>query len=432
VFSQAHAAELIQVDSLISSEAAMWLLSHQTKDGSFANIGRVIHSDMMGGNGDDPKSGDLALTAFVTTALLEARSAGLSGGMQDEALQAGLAYLQTKLQEATGLTHYATVLSLHALTLAHTQGLGETVVGGSAVGMLQELAVRDGTFTHWAPRGEKKGIKSDEGGKEVRRRFTVAEASGPEVEMTGYALHAMVLAEEGLAEGLPAVRWLLAERSDTGGWKSTQDTIVALEGLAAYAAEVSADPPQMDITVGSRKLMLAADNADVVQHVELSPGEEVAIRAQGSGMAVLTVTTAWHTSASPDAPALELAGEVAVNKAGGLESRVTLTRSEGPTQSGMMVAEIGMFSGYVATSASVAALNAACGGVVKRVETAPDGRVVVYLDALPVGKACELGVELEQEVRVDNIQAVPVEAYYYYTPDRRGSALMQPPVELSK
>lgn len=207
----------------------MWLLSHQARNGSFASVGRVIHADMMGGVGDDPASGEAALTAFVATALLEARSAGLAGSMADAPLALALNYLQATLQETDTLSHYASVLAVHTLTLAHTQGLGDTLAGTGAIELLQSLALRNGTFVHWAPRspedskhGAPEAHNAEDAAPARRAAYTVAQASGPEVEMTGYGLHTLVLAEQGLAEGLPVVRWLLSERSDTGGWKSTQ------------------------------------------------------------------------------------------------------------------------------------------------------------------------------------------------------------------
>jgi len=433
VFAQAHGSGLVEVDADIASDAATWLLAHQAKNGSFASVGRVIHGDMMGGVGEDPASGEVGLTAFVATALLEARAAGLVGNLADEPLSSSLAYLQARLQQATAMSNYASVLSVHSLTLAHTQGLGDPLMAAGVTDLLRSLAVVDGEFTHWAPRAKPSDApKVEDEGKPARRAYSVADASGPEVEMTGYALHALVLAEQGLEEGLPSVRWLLSERSDTGGWKSTQDTIVALEGLASYAAEVSADPPEMTITVVSgsgepQELRLSADNADVVQHLDLEPGAAVSVVASGTGMAVLTLTTAWHSTAEPQAPALEIAGEALALKDGTLEAAITLRRTAGPAQSGMMVAEIGLFSGYAAEPASIEALMSACEGHVKRVETPADGRVVVYLEELPAGEACRLAVALTREVMVDNVKAAPVEAYYYYTPDRRGSALLQPP-----
>lgn len=218
-------------------------------------------------------------------------------------------------------------------------------------------------------------------------------------------------------------------------WLARQDTIVALEGLAAYAAEVSTVPPEMTVSVTSgsgpaQELRLTASNADVVQHLDLTPGAQVAVAASGAGMAVLSVTTVWHSTSEPEMPALEVAGEAVASKHDGLEAAITLRRSDGPAQSGMMVAEIGLFSGYAAEPSSVEALQQACGGRVKRVETPADGRVVVYLEELPVGKACRLPLALSREVRVDNVQPVPVEAYYYYTPDKRGSSLLHPPAEL--
>lgn len=48
-------------------------------------------------------------------------------------------------------------------------------------------------------------------------------------------------------QGLPLVRWLTSQRNSLGGFSSTQDTVIALQGLAAYAQ--AAYSPDSDVVV---------------------------------------------------------------------------------------------------------------------------------------------------------------------------------------
>lgn len=45
------------------------------------------------------------------------------------------------------------------------------------------------------------------------------------VEITGYALLAYIKAGR-ILDGLPVMKWIIAQQSATGGFKSTQDTVM--------------------------------------------------------------------------------------------------------------------------------------------------------------------------------------------------------------
>ena len=61
-----------------------------------------------------------------------------------------------------------------------------------------------------------------------------------EVEATAYAVLALVGAGD-TSGAYPGARWLLMRRNARGGFQSTQDTVVALEALGAYAAATFSD-----------------------------------------------------------------------------------------------------------------------------------------------------------------------------------------------
>ena len=179
---------------------------------------------MVGGVTDDKAS--VSLTAFVTGALLEAHKAGLLPADAEGGLSAALQYLM----DAAHDTNYAKVLVAHTLTMAaaqESQGLpvppGLAAAAAAALDDMQAIAVTEGTMTHWAPKEQ----PSSDDDKAVGERCSscyVAHAGGPEVEMTGYAMSTMItaLGEDALADGFPVAKWLLSERSPTGGWRSTQ------------------------------------------------------------------------------------------------------------------------------------------------------------------------------------------------------------------
>ena len=61
-----QARSFITIDEHVLQGTATWLVSQQGADGSFEELGRVIHTELKGGQ-DSPVS----LTAYVLIALLE-------------------------------------------------------------------------------------------------------------------------------------------------------------------------------------------------------------------------------------------------------------------------------------------------------------------------------------------------------------------------
>lgn len=79
-FSQAAAH--IDVEEKVIEDALSWLSKLQAPNGSFPEVGQVIHSDMQGGSGRG-----VALTAYTLVAFLEAK---VSSQLDNPAIEAHL------------------------------------------------------------------------------------------------------------------------------------------------------------------------------------------------------------------------------------------------------------------------------------------------------------------------------------------------------
>ena len=104
----------LAVDRAVLEEAKDWIIAHQNKDGSFDPVGFVHHQEMMGG-----LMGNLALTAYVAIALMEA---GERRGA-DEAV----GYLEESLAEiddayTAAITTYTGLLAIMSLMYPGLQG----------------------------------------------------------------------------------------------------------------------------------------------------------------------------------------------------------------------------------------------------------------------------------------------------------------------
>ena len=243
-FSQARG--LMYVDPEILASAQNWILDHQNADGSFDPVGFVHHREMMGG-----LAGKNALTAYVAIALLEAG--------EEKASQKTIEYLERELYDIED--PYTTALISYALELA------ESPARDIAYEKLMGTAIEDEEGLHWAKADPEGLVKS------------VA------VEATGYAL--LALLEHGdRFNASRAARWLVAQRNAFGGFNSTQDTVVGLQALTAFAATGRADV-NLTVTVQAgeqrHKLVITPENYDVLQIMQLP-----VVRAKG--LASLTLS----------------------------------------------------------------------------------------------------------------------------------------------
>lgn len=122
--------------------------------------------------------------------------------------------------------------------------------------------------------------------------------------------------------GVPIVRWLVSKRAASGGWSSTQDTVVALQALAAFAAKTYS--PQFDVTIDlangddKHSFSVKPDNALVLQQYQVrcfhipqlftilvswqlrNMRVPVELSAHGSGVVFAQVAYHWHTTSLGD------------------------------------------------------------------------------------------------------------------------------------
>jgi CD109 antigen len=261
----------IFVDEQILQKSIAFLVSQQQQEnGAFAERGEVHHKDMQGGASE----GGLPLTAYVTVALLE-------NGVQNER---ALNYLETHLEEIKD-EPYAIALAAYALQLAGSPKRN------NALELLEKLQVSAGDGSvHWSAKME------SEKPKDTSQYFY--QPRPVDVEITSYAL-LTYMAIGDTEKGLPIVRWLSAQRNSYGGFSSTQDTVMALQALGAYAERVFS--PSFNVSVnmenGADKHTFAVtpENAIVLQSFEISNYDEpITIEASGNGVAFAQVQYSYH------------------------------------------------------------------------------------------------------------------------------------------
>uniref|UniRef100_A0A8C8B1K6 Alpha-macroglobulin receptor-binding domain-containing protein n=1 Tax=Otus sunia TaxID=257818 RepID=A0A8C8B1K6_9STRI len=260
-----------------------------------------------------------------------------------------------------------------------------------------------------------------------------AAAAPAEVEMTAYVLLAYLsqpqLSSADLGTASQIVRWLSKQQNPYGGFASTQDTVVALQALAKYAALTYGSNGDFTVTVTSptgivQDFVLHNSNRLVLQRGALHelPGT-YGVQARGQGC----VTLRYNVPPPPSVGTFDLRVETEPRDQGGrgdtnptpglCPCRYT---GERPATN-MVVIEAKLPSGYIPDKSSMVERQK----LVKKVEVQPD-QVTIYLDQLTKEEETFI-FTATQDFPVRNLQPATVTLYdYYETGDRTDAAYSAP------
>ncbi|XP_048392312.1 CD109 antigen isoform X2 [Stegostoma tigrinum] len=266
-----QARDFIYIDTMVLEETISWILRHQNKSGEFQEPGRVIHSELQGG-----QSGPITLTAYILTALLEDQN--YKSKVLDQVSDA-VRYLEAKLQDKIN-SNYSLSLVTYALTLANSS---------YALQALNELNQRA---------DEQDGVRFWSSPSNTAIPPWSHQPLSSDIEIAAYALLSH-LRQGKLLEGIPIMHWLSEHRNHLGGFSSTQDTVVALQALSQFAAWSFSPTMNLTVSVTGPGLPMPANfsinrsNAIVLQSKQIGIQQpmRITVTAQGQGLAIFQVTS---------------------------------------------------------------------------------------------------------------------------------------------
>ncbi|XP_070536765.1 C3 and PZP-like alpha-2-macroglobulin domain-containing protein 8 [Ptychodera flava] len=430
--SFAQSRSFIYIDPKELEESVNWIIKYQKSDGYFPPVGKVINKDIQGG-----LKGRISLTAYVLVALLEV---GMTGERESMAVQAAQKFLETYVETGQISDPYTAAQTAYALTLLKSK------FASAAVRKLNTFAIKQGGFTYWRFSGHpmekipffmfSDGLKHS--------------VSSAEVEMTAYGL--LTYTEMGdVASAFPVVKWLSKQRNSLGGFSSTQDTCVALQGLSEYATLAYIGNTNISITMISvdsfKTFDINEENSKVLQTDTITPTSFpatllFAAEGEGEGCALLQIDVTYNIPDPTATPAFGLRvkmKEQMKKKKGhqnkqhkrsvieeefsdsneiGEDYKVTLetcTRWLHPGYSNMAIIEVALLTGFRADIDSIEKLVNENGTSIKRYEV--DGRkVLFYFDEIPSECLTCFSFEAFQDYVVGKTKPVPVTVYDYYEP----------------
>ncbi|NXX49767.1 A2ML1 protein, partial [Tricholaema leucomelas] len=393
-FGQARA--YVAIEERHIEDALRWLQGQQQQQGCFRSVGKLFNNALQGGVSDE-----LSLSAYVTAAMLE-----LGLAPTDPTVSLALQCLE----ESTTDDLYTQALLAYVLGLAGRREQQQALLKSLA----QHSVSAEGQL-HWQRKG--KALPSSQP--------SWAAAAPAEVEITAYVLLAYLsqpqLSSADLGTAAQIVRWLSRQQNPYGGFASTQDTVVALQALAKYAALTYGDNGDFVVTVtsptGTRQdFELHNSTRLLLQRAALHqlPGT-YRVQARGQGCALLQVTLRYNVPPPPSPGTFDLRVETKPKTCTDdshasfrllLRARYT---GERPSTN-MAVIEAKLPSGYIPDKQSVMKLKRQ--QLVKKVEVQPD-QVTIYLDQLTKEEKT-FSFVATQDFPVKNLQPATVTLYDYY------------------
>uniref|UniRef100_A0A8C1YE60 Complement 4B (Chido blood group) n=1 Tax=Cyprinus carpio TaxID=7962 RepID=A0A8C1YE60_CYPCA len=447
--------------------AVTYLIKTQSSDGSFTDTNPVIHREMQGGIGGVEQ--DASLTAFITIALYRSLPY-LDEEITDvnKSISRATNFLLKRVGDLK--RPYALAITAYCLSVCltdRTQSL-------SAWRKLKSLAKPAEECLVW---------QDDENARLVNEAKTnrVPPGVALTVETTAYAL-LTALVQNDLITADAAACFLSSQENYEGGFKSTQDTIMALEALSEYALSVPEAPFRTVnalFTIQGRSEMekLTLDKSEKVEtELKRLVGTGIDVNLSGKGKIKMKVAKAYYAH-KEDSNCADLSINVTVegkveytsyvqqtynyyedyeqdeerneeedlprsaiewfdarsrqkrdttqNTQDEVVYTVCVSHTQGRNLSGMAIADITLLSGFDAISTDLEKLKDLVDRYISHYELTR-GRVLLYFNEIEEGKAC-IAFGAKQSVAIGLVQPAPATFYDYYEPDRRCSVLYSAP-----
>ncbi|KRT80931.1 hypothetical protein AMK59_6126 [Oryctes borbonicus] len=396
ILSLMQAKSYIYVDELIIAKGLEWLAQRQVPNGSFTEVGPIIHRDVQ-------TSSD-ALTAFTLIVFLENRRIS---SQYTNLIMKGLDYVALNMNDDQGI--YTIALAAYVLQISNH------ALRREALTELELKAKTKNNMQWW---------EKDVPANETRNPWNYLPKT-MDIEITSYALLAY-LESDLIDEAIPVVNWLVNQGNNLGGFTSTQDTRMALMALSRLVLRLSVET-NMQITYqyrqqDSNKFSINKNTAIIVQEAKLrNDARVINITAEGKGIALVKVNYQYNMNVTGPWPMFTLDPQIDKNsnehhlQLSICTAFVSRNLSENSV-SNMAVMEVNLPSGFTVDVDSLPSLEVSQN--VQKVETKNDTTVVLYFHNVTIQEYCPT-VSAFRTHKVAKQKPIAVTIYDYYDSSRR-------------
>ncbi|KAJ7303279.1 hypothetical protein JRQ81_012218 [Phrynocephalus forsythii] len=406
--SFARARHQIYVEERHITDAQAWLAVRQKENGCFRSVGTLLNNALKGGVDDE-----LSFSAYVTIALLE-----IPLPVTHSLVRNALFCLETAAQ-GKEVHVYTRALMAYAFALA-----GKEDKRAEMLRLLDEVAVKeeDGSV-HWQRPGKKEEAP---GGA-----FYHPRAPSAEVEMTSYVLLAQVTkqpapSQEDLTKATHIVQWLTKQQNPTGGFSSTQDTVVALQALALYGAQTfSRGSMGTGVTLSSggnalKQFQVESANRLLLQcHPLLQVPGDYSTEVTGDGCVYTQTTLKYNVQPHQEQAPFALDVHTVPETCTGPKAHQTFDIAINVSYTGkrlvsnMAIIDVKLLSGFIPVKPSVKKLERE--NNVKRTEVSIT-HVLLYLEKV-TNATQSFSFTVERDIPVQGLKPAMVNVYDYYETD---------------
>ncbi|XP_011910188.1 PREDICTED: complement C4-A [Cercocebus atys] len=302
-------------------ETSKWLLSQQQADGSFQDPCPVLDRNMQGGLVGSDET--VALTAFVTIALHHGLAVFQDEGAEElkQRVEASISKANSFLGEKASaglLGAHAAAITAYALTLTKAPGDLQGVAHNNLMAMAQET----GDNLYWGSVTSSQSNAVSPTPAPRNPADPMPQAPALWIETTAYALLHLLL-HEGKAEMADqTAAWLTRQGSFQGGFRSTQDTVIALDALSAYwIASHTTEERGLNVTLSStgrsgfRSHALQLNNRQIrglEEELQFSLGSKINVKVGGNSKGTLKVLRIYNVLDMKNTTCQDLQIEVTV------------------------------------------------------------------------------------------------------------------------
>ncbi|XP_037060065.1 alpha-2-macroglobulin-like protein 1 [Peromyscus leucopus] len=407
-----QAQKFIFIDDKNIQDALKWMAGNQLPSGCYDNVGKLLHTAMKGGVDDE-----ISLTAYITAALLE-----MGKTVDDSMVRQGLQCLRKSVTSTNNL--YTQALLAYTFSLA-----GEMEIRSALLHKIDQQATVSGESIHWNQKPD------------IADASPWSQPQAVDVELTAYVLLAQLtknsLTQEEVAKATSIVAWLAKQRNAYGGFSSTQDTVVALQALAKYAAVAYTPSEEVSVLVKSTENFQHTFNIEsanrLVLQQEALPSIPGVYTVEASGQGCVYVQTVLRYNVFPPKIPETFSLQVETGKAScekltlplSLTLAIHTSYVGSRSSSNMAIVEVKMLSGFSPVEGTKQLLLQQ--PLVKQVEFSKD-TLNIYLEELSK-KTQTYTLTISQSVLVTNLKPATIKVYDYYLLDEQAMTQYSDPCE---
>uniref|UniRef100_A0A8B9NHX4 Alpha-macroglobulin receptor-binding domain-containing protein n=1 Tax=Accipiter nisus TaxID=211598 RepID=A0A8B9NHX4_9AVES len=400
-FSQAR--KYIYVDDKNVQDALRWLEQNQLPSGCFATKGSLFHSSLKGGVDDE-----ISLGAYVAAALLEL----------GQPLKVSMLPLPPALRYAPTPGHQAVLAYAFALA-------GDYETTQELLYILEEQAIKSGGQIHWSPKPSSPASTD-----------FWPDTQSVDIELTAYVLLAYLskprvhAGDMTTAAGI--VAWLTRQQNAYGGFASTQDTVVALQALAKYAARTFSTSGQALVRVKSQRGFGKAFQVNrqkrlLVQQAALTevPGQ-LLVQVHGSSCVFAQTVLRYHEPPPRAAVTFTLRVSTELTNCSQANARVLTVRIltsyiGSRVTSNMVIVEVSLLSGFDLAPRSRMLENIQAREDEDAMASFSPSLLISFHHYKLNDESQTFILQLEQVIPIKNLKPAVIKVYDYYQPVEVGS-----------